>query len=107
MCICLCSGTIPPDYATRYKDLYLRQVLNKDKRSGANDKLDGAICDLQESAVSAITPVDPSPWCELFLLFFLSPSHVLAYNNDIIVLLLTQERLLPSSTCRNQRERER
>jgi hypothetical protein len=43
MCIRLCSGTIPPDYAARYKDLYLRQVLNKEKRSGANDKLDGAI----------------------------------------------------------------
>ena len=62
MCIRLCSGTIPPDYAARYKDLYLRQVLNKEKRSGANDKLDAAIFDLQESAVSAITPVDPSPW---------------------------------------------
>ena len=34
MCIRLCSGTIPPDYAARYKDLYLRQVLNKEKRSG-------------------------------------------------------------------------
>lgn len=62
MCICLCLGTIPPDYAARYKDLYLCQVLNKEKRSGANDKLDASIFDLQESAVLAITPVDPSPW---------------------------------------------
>lgn len=61
MCIRLCSGTIPPDYAARYKDLYLRGVLNKEKRSGANDKLDGAICDLQESAVSAITPLVDHP----------------------------------------------
>jgi hypothetical protein len=61
MCIRLCSGTIPPDYVARYKDLYLRQVLNKEKRSGANDKLDAAIIDLQESAVLAIAPVNPSP----------------------------------------------
>jgi hypothetical protein len=61
MCIRLCSGTIPPDYVARYKDLYLRQVLNKNKRSAANDQLGAAIFDLQESAVSAITPVDPSP----------------------------------------------
>jgi len=62
MCIRLCSGTIPPDYAARYKDLYLRQVLNKEKRSVANDQLDAAIADLQDSAVSTITPANPSPW---------------------------------------------
>ena len=61
MCIRHCLGTIPPDYVARYKDLYLRQVLNKDKRSGANDKLDAAIIDLQESALLAITLVNPSP----------------------------------------------
>lgn len=62
MCIRLCSGTIPPDYAARYKELYLRQILNKEKRSVANDQLDVAITDLQDSAVLAITPVNPSPW---------------------------------------------
>ena len=58
MCIHLCSGTIPPVYVAKYKDLYLRQVLSKEKRSGANDQLDAAIFNLQDSAVSAITPME-------------------------------------------------
>ena len=61
MCIRLCSGTIPPDHAAKYKDHYLRQVLNKEKRSGANEQLDATITDIQDSAVSAMTLVNPPP----------------------------------------------
>jgi hypothetical protein len=58
----LCSGVIPPEYASRYKDLYLRQVMQRDTRKGAVDQLDGAIVDLQDSAVSAISPLAfPAP----------------------------------------------
>ena len=55
MCIHLCNGEIPPDFALKYKDLYLRQELSKEKRSGAVDQMNASISDTQTSAVSAIT----------------------------------------------------
>lgn len=58
MCVRLCNGVIPPDFALKYKDLYLRQVLSKEKRSGAVDQMNASISDTQNSAVSAITNMD-------------------------------------------------
>ena len=55
MCIRLCNGVIPPNFASKYKDLYLRQVLTKEKRSGAVDQMNASISDTQNSTVSAIT----------------------------------------------------
>jgi hypothetical protein len=53
---------LDPDYSKNYKDLYLRQVLNKEKWSGANDQLDATIIDLQDSAVLAIITLVNPPW---------------------------------------------
>ena len=53
MCVRLCNGEIPPDFALKYKDLYLRQVLSKEQRSEAVDQINASISDTQTGAVSA------------------------------------------------------
>ena len=58
MCVCLCNGVFPPNFALKYKDFYLRQVLTKEKRSGAVDQMNVSISDTQNSAVSTITNMD-------------------------------------------------
>ena len=82
----LCSGVIPPEYASRYKDLYLRQVMQRDMRKGAADQLDGAIVDLQDSAVSAISPVFSSSQRAPFL-FLLSSLFICSQYYSFVQVL--------------------
>jgi hypothetical protein len=51
-----CSGLIPHNWIKVCSNLYLRQVVMKEKRDGAKDQLSIGIWDMQEDVLSAITP---------------------------------------------------
>ena len=49
-----CKGTIPPEFARRYRDLYACKTLNSEQREASREQMSTAIDDMQERVVASL-----------------------------------------------------
>ena len=60
----------PPEWELHYKNLYLRQVMDKEKREKGRDQLKRGIEDVQEGVLSTFTPSRSTRYVFLFCCVF-------------------------------------